>query len=193
MPQRPGRAADGPRLSLVRSCSRRKVRAAQGLPDRSADRRARSLIRTPTGAGSGAVSGPQPDGSRRRLHRAHEGGRHGRSELLHVDLIADADREACDLSGRVVAGPVEAPIDDGLDPAPGGGEPRGDDERRGSHGQAVAPGQRRQDDLQPEDQSQERQPKDAGQDRPADGAADEPVDVVEAVAQDCDAGGNGDE
>jgi hypothetical protein len=56
-------------------------------------------------------------------------------EAVQVDLLAQPTAEGLHGSGRVVAGSVEAPVDQALDAMPQGLEQRGHGHRRGGYGQ----------------------------------------------------------
>ncbi len=93
---------------------------------------------------------------------------------------------------RVVAAAVEAPVDSSLDSGPHGTEERGDGERGDGDGQVRASAERREHLLEaehdPEVGAGEERRDRAVDDRPV----DDPVELVEAVAEDGDPGRDGD-
>ena len=76
-------------------------------------------------------------------------------EGLELDLVPQSCRKGGQRPLAIVAGAVEAPVYDPLDAASERLEERGDDKRRGRHGDGVSAGELRQDRLQPEDRTDE--------------------------------------
>jgi hypothetical protein len=102
-------------------------------------------------------------------------------EGTEVDLVAQAGAERPDSPGHVVAAPVEAPVHRLLDAAAGRLEGRGHGQGGGGHREAGAVGQ---ETAEPEDHRAVPEAEQDGEQPVGDGAADDPVQVVQPVAQD---------
>ena len=125
-------------------------------------------------------------GPRRSAGRSARGLPSRSSETcVRVDLVAQSRGEGLDRPLGVVAGAVEAPVDEGLHPRQRGPEHRSRSQgRRGHREGARGPGQQPRDRGDHDRVDPDEQP---GHDRVRRGPADDPVDVVEVVAQDRDA------
>ena len=86
----------------------------------------------------------------------------------------------------VVTGAVESAVDGALDPSAERLEQRKRHERGHRDGKGVLPGHRGEHGLEDHDAADEHRHEDGRHHRPPDRAADEPVDVVQAVAEDGD-------
>ena len=102
-------------------------------------------------------------------------------EGTEVDLVAQAGAERPDSPGHVVAAPVEAPVHRLLDAAAGRLEGRGHGQGGGGHREAGAVGQ---ETAEPEDHRAVPEAEQHREQPVGDGAADDPVQVVQPVAQD---------
>ena len=83
----------------------------------------------------------------------------------------------------VVAAAVEAPVDERLDAPTGGAEERGDGEGRAGDGEIVAAGEAAEGGLEREDDPEVETREERGDGAVDDSAIDDPVDLVEAIAQ----------
>ena len=132
------------------------------------------------------IQTPIVRGVERRVHDADDVA----ADRGHVDLVAQALGEVGRGSLGVVAGAVEAVVDRGLDAPPERLEQGGGEERGAGHGHGLAPDHVAEDGLEQEDRrgvDGEQRSADHG---PRQAAADEPVDLVQAVAHHGDADGD---
>ncbi len=74
-----------------------------------------------------------------RLHGMFDHGQQLGMEGVQVDLVPQPHREPLQGTGRVIAAPVEAPVDKVLDAAAQRLEQRGHQERGGGHGEGESP------------------------------------------------------
>src|SRR6266511_6009820 len=121
----------------------------------------------------------QPQRGRGRLHRVADHREQVVPELGQVDLVAKPGAEGLKGAGRVVAPPVEPPVDERLDAPAGRAEQRRDDERRARDDHRVRRSREgTEPDRQPRvDASQHHREEDVNE-----GAVDDTVDVVQAVS-----------
>src|SRR5215207_2726511 len=124
--------------------------------------------------------GAEPQGGLGGLHGLVDHAQQLGVQGGQVDLVAQADREAVHGAGGVVAAAVEAPVDQVLDPAAQGLEQGGGGQGGGGHGQAAGvagqAGGGREDEQLGDDQQ-------GGDQGVGDGAAGQPVQVPQPVAQ----------
>ena len=190
---RAGRGVDG-RRRLGDRCrgtgGRRGLDGGRATTEQAADRTGQCCHLEPHAGGraSGNRYGVvgRAGGSRRRPWSG--GGRCPRRPTMSPLTEARSTSSAQPLGevGRgplgVVAGPVEAVVDGGLDPPTERLEQGGGEERGAGHGQGLALDHVAEHGLEQEDGSgvdRQQQPAD---DRPRQAAADQPVDLVQAVA-----------
>jgi len=116
-----------------------------------------------------------------RLHRLLDHRQQLSRQRVQVDLVPEAGAERRDRAGGVVAAPVEAPVDRGLDAAAGRLEHPGDRQRRGGHDQAGLPAEEL---AEPQDHPGVTQAEQDREQPVGERAADDAVQVVQPVAHD---------
>ncbi len=123
-----------------------------------------------------------PDRHVGRLNRSRDGAFELRLHRLEIDRVAQPQAERRDDRLGVVAGAVEATVNEPLDAKPQRIEERCDGERQA----ATATGDERERRSR-YDETDEEAGEQAGQERVGQRPADQPVDVVEPVLRDPDA------
>ncbi len=103
-----------------------------------------------------------------------------------VHVVAQALGERVGGPSGVVPGPIEPTVHHHLDASPQRLEEREDDEGRAGHCERAAPGDRAEHRGEADHEADERDHEDAGDGRPRDRAADDPIDLIEPIAQDGD-------
>jgi hypothetical protein len=131
--------------------------------------------------GCGRFLLPQPERRLGRLHGLLDHSQQLGGQGVQVDLLAQPGAEGRHCLGGVVAAPVEAPVDRGLDPPAGRLEHRGHGQGRGRHHQGGIPAQQL---TQPENHqgiatAQQQREQSVGE-----RAADDAVQVIQPVAGD---------
>ena len=135
-------------------------------------------------------SDPQADMG--RLHGLLDHALELAPQRAQVDLLPQPAGEALERAADVVAAPVEAAVDEALDPAPQRQEQPGDDERGGGDGEVRAAGKGREQGLAGEHEARVRPGEHSGERAIGQRPADQPVDVVEPVPKHRHAGGEDD-
>ena len=147
-------------------------------------------IRAAVRAASAGLTSAGPDPDLGGLQRGLDHGGQVGADGIQVDRVLEPGGERGDRLVRVIPGPVEAPVHPVLNSPPHGVEQGGGGQGGGGHRhRAVDPehlgGQQDQARVDPDQQ--------AGDDRVGQGPGDDPVDVVQPVAQDGDADGQRDQ
>ena len=129
--------------------------------------------------------GAQPQRDVRRLQALVDDAAQLAAERVELDLVAQPRAEAGQRLRGVVAAAVEAAVDRRLDAGARGAEQRGDRQRRDRDREARLPDREPDQQHEPEVGGAEQRGERAVDER----AVDDDVDVVEAVAEDRDRGG----
>ena len=114
------------------------------------------------------------------------------AERLELDLPSQAGAECLERAGGVDLRAVEAAVDERLDPPPGGAEKGGDGEGRSGDGELVPLCEGAERGLEPDDDAEVEARERCGQEAVDERAVDDPVDLVQAVAEDRDPGSDRD-